>query len=169
MKWRKQHISNRCSTSDRSSRKQQIYLKAFYSNGVAASATINMKQGIITDVKITSAYVNDGKAFIDESLCPESGMVSLDKGCDGDPVEENIKQNGCANGGIKKDNRKDKNCDLDRWRTQVRMPFENTFSKMKKSCRYWTKPKVKIQATFETIVHNLKRAIKIETLKLILV
>ena len=128
---------------------------------------VDMKQGIITDVKITGAEVNDGQAFIDEKLCPESGMVFLDKGYDGDPVEENIKQNGCATGGIKKDNRKDKNRDLDRWRTRVRMPFENTFSKMKKYCRYWTKPKVKIQATMEATVHNLKRAIKIGAPKLV--
>ena len=117
---------------------------------------VDMKQGIITYVEITGTDVNDGKAFIDEKVYPESGMAFLDKGYDGDPVEESITRNGRATGGIKKDNRKDKNRDLDRWRTQVRMPFENTFSKMKKSCRYRMKPKVKIQATFEAIVHNLK-------------
>ncbi len=128
---------------------------------------VDMKQGIITDVKITGAEVNDGKAFIDENLCPSSGMVFLDKGYDGAPVEENIKKNGCASGGIKKNNDRSKNRDLDRWRTSVRMPFENTFSKMKKHCRYWTKAKVTIQATLEATVHNLKRAIKIGAPKLI--
>lgn len=128
---------------------------------------VDMKQGIITDVKITSADVNDGQAFIDEDLCPESGMVFLDKGYEAKNVEENILKNGCAPAAIKKNNRKDKNRDLDRWRTSVRMPFENTFSKMKKQCRYWTKPKVKIQATMEAIVHNFKRAIRIGAPKLV--
>ena len=128
---------------------------------------VDMKQGIITDVKITGADVNDGQAFIDENLCPSSGMVFLDKGYDGDPVEEEILKNGCAPAVIRKNNRKNKNRDLDRWRTSVRMPFENTFSKMKKHCRYWTKPKVKVQATMEAMVHNFKRAIRIGAPRLI--
>ena len=128
---------------------------------------VDMKQGIITDVKITGADVHDGQAFIDEKLCPESGMVFLDKGYEAKNVEENILKNNCFPAAIKKNNRKDKNRDLDRWRTQVRMPFENTFSKMKKHCRYWTKPKVKVQATMEALVHNFKRAIRIGVPKLV--
>jgi len=128
---------------------------------------VDMKQGIITDVKITGADVNDGQAFIDEGLCPESGMVFLDKGYEAKNVEENILSKGCAPAAIKKNNHKEKNRDLDRWRTSVRMPFENTFSKMKKYCRYRTKPKVKIQAIMEALVHNFKRSIKIGAPKLI--
>ena len=128
---------------------------------------VDMKQGIITDVKITGADVHDGQAFINENLCQESGMVFLDKGYEGKNVEENILKNNCAPAAIKKNNRKDKNRDLDRWRTQVQMPFENTFSKMKKQCRYWGKSKVEVQSTMEALVHNFKRAIRIGAPKLV--
>jgi transposase, IS5 family len=120
---------------------------------------VDMKQGIITDVKITSANVSDATAFIDEKLCPESGMVFLDKGYESKKVEEYIEKNDCYSAAIKKNNRKNKNFKLDSWRSRVRMPFENTFSKLQKRCRYWGKIKTQMQVTMESIVHNLKRMI----------
>jgi IS5 family transposase len=97
---------------------------------------VDMSQGIITDVKVTSGDVTDAKAFVEEDLCPESGMVFLDKGYDSDAVDINIKEKGCADRTIRKKNRKFKNKELDRWRSSVRMPYESTFSKVRKNCRY---------------------------------
>jgi transposase, IS5 family len=122
---------------------------------------VNMKQGIITDVSVTDAGITDAQAFVQEGLCPDTGMVFLDKGYDTDAVDQDIRSKGCANAGILKNNRKQKNRDLDRWRSGIRMPFENTFSKMRKKCRYRTQPKVAFQVTMEAMVHNLKRLIRI--------
>jgi len=77
---------------------------------------VDMSQGIVTDVKVTGADVPDSKAFVEEDLCPDSGMVFLDKGYDSDAVDEEIKNKGCANGTIRKRNRKFKNKDLDRFK-----------------------------------------------------
>lgn len=122
---------------------------------------VDMSQGIITEVKVTGADVTDAQAFVDEDLCPESGMVFLDKGYDSDAVDKEIREKGCADGTIRKKNRKFKNKDLDRWRSSVRMPYESTFSKISKLCRYRGKEKVEFQALMEATVQNLKRAIRI--------
>ena len=122
---------------------------------------VDMSQGIITDVKVTGADVTDAQAFVEEGLCPESGMVFLDKGYDSDAVDVEIKEKGCADGTIRKKNRKFKNRDLDRWRSSVRMPYESTFSKIRKLCRYKGKEKVEFQALMEATVQNLKRMISI--------
>lgn len=122
---------------------------------------VDMRQGIITTVAVTSAEVTDAQAFIADGLCPKEGMVFLDKGYDCSAVDEDIESKGCANATIRKRNHKFKNRDLDRWRSSIRMPYENTFSKMRKRCRYRTKPKVTMQALLEAITHNLKRLIRI--------
>lgn len=129
---------------------------------------VDMRQGMITFVAVTSADVTDAQAFIDESLCPfNGGMIFLDKGYDCDAVDLHIAEKECANATIRKKNRKMKNRALDRWRSSVRMPYENTFSKMSKHTRYRSKQKVKFQALFEAMVHNFKRLIKIEASPLV--
>ena len=55
---------------------------------------------------------------------------------------------------------KDKNRDLDRWRTSVRMPFESVFSKMKRETRYRGVKKVQFQNLMECLVYNFKKLIK---------
>lgn len=122
---------------------------------------VDMSQGIITDVKVTGADVTDAKAFVDEGLCPEGGMVFLDKGYDSNAVDEVIRKKGCANATIRKKNRKFKIKELDRWRSSVRMPYESTFSKVKKNCRFRGIEKVEFQALMEATVQNLKRMIRI--------
>ena len=64
---------------------------------------------------------------------------------------------------ILKNNRKDKNKDLDRYRSSIRIPFEGTFSKQDRFTRYWTTPKVLFQATMEAFVLNFKRLIQIDS------
>lgn len=124
---------------------------------------VDMKQGLITKVAVTAAHVTDAQAFIEEELCPDEGMVFLDKGYESEKIADEIRQRGCANAAILKNNRKHKNRDLDRWRSSVRMPFEGVFSKQTKHSRYRTKPKVLFQAIMEAFTHNFKRLIQIDS------
>lgn len=59
---------------------------------------------------------------------------------------------------IRKNTNKAKNRDLDRWRSQIRMPFEGVFSKMSKRARYRGHAKVTMQSFLQAIAHNLKKA-----------
>jgi len=129
---------------------------------------VDMRHGIVTQVAVTSAEVLDAKAFIDESLCPDEGMVFLDKGYDYGFVDEYLEEEQCSNATIRKKNHKEKNRDLDRWRSGVRMPFENVFSKMNRQTKYRGKKKVLFQAIFEALVHNFKRLITIQSSSLAL-
>ena len=72
-----------------------------------------------------------------------------------------VKMNNCAMGTIRKNNNKNKNRDLDRWRSGIRMPFEGVFSKQKKRARYRGRVKVLFQCFMEAICHNFKKAIKV--------
>jgi IS5 family transposase len=130
--------------------------------GYKRHVRVDMRHGVITKVSVTSAEVTDGNAFIDEDLCPESGMVFMDKGYDSNKVIEVINKKGCANAVIQKINRKTKNRDLDRWRSGVRMPFENVFRNQPKYTRYRQKLKVQFQVIFETIAYNLKILTRLE-------
>ena len=56
---------------------------------------------------------------------------------------------------------KGKNKDLDRWRSQVRAPFEGVFSKFEKRARTRGLAKVQFQLFMDAIVHNVKRLIQI--------
>jgi len=124
---------------------------------------VDMKHGLITKVAVTPANTPDAQALIDEDLCPDQGMVFLDKGYDSDEVNKELQRNACANATIQKNNRKSKNRDLDRWRSAVRMPFEGIFSKQDRHARYRSKPKVMFQATMEALATNLKRMLQIES------
>lgn len=128
---------------------------------------VDMRQGLITKVAVTSADITDAQAFVAEGLCPREGMVFLDKGYDCVAVDEHIVDSGCFDATIRKKNRKMKNRDLDRWRSSVRMPYENTFSKMKKQARYRGRQKVHFQALFEALVHNFKRLLIVQAAPLL--
>lgn len=122
---------------------------------------VDMRQGMVTQVAVTSAEVPDSKAFLSEGLCPGEGMVFLDKGYDYGFIDEHLRENQCANAVIRKKNHKEKNRDLDRWRSGVRMPYEGVFSKMDRKARYRGKEKVLFQATLEAMIHNFKRLIAV--------
>ena len=72
---------------------------------------VDMRQGIITKVEVTDASIPDSKAFVEKDLCPESGMVFMDKGYDAEIVYKKLEEKNCKSGVIKKINRKDKNKD----------------------------------------------------------
>jgi len=51
---------------------------------------VDMRQGIITKVEVTDASVPDSKAFVEKDLCPERGMVFMDKGYDTEAVYKKL-------------------------------------------------------------------------------
>ena len=119
--------------------------------GYKRHCQVDMKQGMITQVAVTSAEVPDAKAFIEEDLCPETGMLFLDKGYDDQAVDQVIKEKGCSPATVRKKNHPQKEPFLDHWRNQVRMPFENTFARLDKKCRYRGKEKTLFQDCAKTI------------------
>ena len=62
---------------------------------------------------------------------------------------------------LRKNNNPEKNRDLDRFRSSIRMPFESTFSKQSKRARYRGHAKVTMQCFLEATVYNLKKATRI--------
>ena len=124
---------------------------------------IDMKQGIITKVAVTPANINDGKAL--KYVCPNQGLVVLDKAYDTKEAARVAKQKGCHFRAIKKNNRKDKNRDLDKWLSKLRMPNECNFSKISPRARYKGQAKVQFQAFAQAIAYNLKRLIRVSQLR----
>lgn len=121
---------------------------------------VDMKNGLIDDTKVTPANTPDFRG-LDEEFMPKDCMVFMDKGYDYEYVYDLCDRNKCHAGIIKKKNRKDKNKDLDKWISKTRMPFEGTFSKLRKRSKFRGLKKVQFQCTFESMCHNLKKAIKI--------
>lgn len=120
---------------------------------------VDMRFGLIDKLTITPANVLDFKALPD--ICPKNCMVFMDKLYDTKKTDELLLANGCAIGTIKKNSNQDKNPDLDKWRSKVRMPFEGVFSKLRKRTRYKSKLKVLFENFGLAICYNLKKAISI--------
>ena len=126
---------------------------------------VDMKSGVIKKVVVTPANVPDGHVL--KNVCPkDSGMIFADKAYSGKQDKNVIKAKGCYAGGvIDKNNCKIKNFDKDKWTTKTRMPYEGTFSKVRRTARYRGTAKVQLQAFMEAIVFNLKRWVKIDELQ----
>lgn len=124
---------------------------------------IDMKQGIITMVAVTPANVLDDQAF--KHVCPDQGMALLDKGYDTEEAKKAAMRKGIHFRAIKKNNRKDKNHDLDSWISKTRMPEECNFSKISSRARYRSQAKVQFQAFAQAIAYNVKRLIRIVDLQ----
>lgn len=120
---------------------------------------VDMRFGLITKVVVTPANVPDFKAVKD--IVPNQGMVFMDKGYDYNEVDRRIRANNCIPATLRKNNNRQKNHDLDRWRSGVRMPFESTFSKQNKRAKYRGQLKVAFQCLAEALVYNLKKAVRI--------
>jgi IS5 family transposase len=88
-------------------------------------------------------------------------MVFMDKLYDTKKSDQILLANGCAVGTIRKNNNKNKNFDLDKWRSKARMPFESVFSKLRKRTRYRGKLKVLFENFGLAMCYNLKKAIAI--------
>lgn len=120
---------------------------------------VDMRFGLISKVAVTPANVPDYKAV--KNIVPKQGMVFLDKGYDYKESDAWLKANGCVSATLRKNNNKQKNRDLDRWRSGIRMPFESTFSKQRKRAKYRGQVKVTFQCFAEALVYNLKKAVTI--------
>ena len=120
---------------------------------------VDMRYGLIDKLAVTPANVLDFKTV--KNICPQQGLVFMDKLFDCRETYFWLKANRCAAAVIRKNNNPNKNRDLDRWRSSIRMPFEGTFSKQSKRAKYRGLAKVTFQCFFEAIVHNLKKAVKI--------
>lgn len=120
---------------------------------------VDMRYGLIEKLTVTPANVLDFEVL--GQICPSQGMVFMDKLYDCRKADRILQANGCASGTIRKRNNPQKNRDLDRWRSRLRMPFEGTFSKLNDRARFKGKVKVLFQCFAEAIVHNLKKAVTI--------
>lgn len=122
-------------------------------------AAVDMRHGLIKKVAVTAANVPDFKMA--KSILPKQGAVFMDKMYDTRHLTATLKALGLHPATIRKNNNPNKNRDLDRFHSGLRMPFEGTFSKMSKHARYRGHAKVVMQAFFQAITHNLKKAVRI--------
>lgn len=129
--------------------------------GYKRHACVDRKFGLIDNIIITAANVMDYDAL--KHICPKNCKVFADKLYDCKTSYMWLLANNCHSGIIKKRNNKDKNKDLDKWNSKLRMPHESTFSKLNKRARYRGKNKVSFQCVFESIAFNLKKAIRVLT------
>lgn len=125
--------------------------------GYKRHTAVDMRYGLITKTTITPANVLDYQVV--EQICPEQGYIFMDKLYDTKKTDQKIRASGCSPGTIRKNNNPNKDPDLDRWRTRMRMPYESTFSKLPKRARYKGKMKVAYQNFGESISFNFKKAI----------
>lgn len=159
-KMNNKNIKNYC--SDKDARFGCKGKKNFFF-GYKRTVRVDMRSGVIIKTHISRGNISDHKVLEETDLLPESGMVFADKGYDCQLVEDLLRQKGCASGVIKKKNRKGKNRFLDKWRSQVRMPFEGVFSKLRRTTRYRGLERVEFQNTMECLVHNLRKLIQHRT------
>lgn len=124
--------------------------------GYKRHCAVDMRYGLINKVAVTPANVLDFK--MTESMCPKQGMVFCDKLYDCKHANQTIIGNNCFLATLRKNNNPLKNRDLDKWRSAIRMPFEGTFSKLRKRAKFRGLTKMTFQCFAEAIVHNLKKA-----------
>jgi len=120
---------------------------------------VDMRHGLIKDLIVTPANVLDFKVLND--ICPNQGMVFSDKLYDCKDADAVFVSHNCHPATIRKNNNKVKNRMLDKWRSRVRMPFESTFSRLRKRAKFRGQQKVFAQCLLESICYNLKKAIAI--------
>ena len=127
--------------------------------GYKRHQTVDMRYGLIDKTAVTPANVLDFQVL--GSICPQNCMVFMDKLYDCQKANLALRANNCYAATIRKNNNRAKNKDLDRWRSFIRMPFEGSFSKLRKRAKYRGLKKVTLQCFLEAIVHNLKKAVTI--------
>lgn len=125
--------------------------------GHKRNVSVDMRFGLIKKMAITNASVPDFKAV--KSVLPKQGAVFADKLYDTNFTNKLVMAHGCHVATIQKNNRADRNKELNIWRSKTRMPFENVFSKMNRRARYRGHAKVALQGFMQAMVHNLKKAL----------
>lgn len=127
--------------------------------GYKRNQAVDMKQGFVTKVAVTPASVTDAQAL--RHVVPTAGVVIADKGYDTNAAHDVLTGKAIHAGIIRKNNRRQKNHDLDRFLSHLRMPFEGSFSKLHRRAKYRGLGKVQFQAFAEAICFNLKRLVTI--------
>lgn len=127
--------------------------------GYKRHQSVDMRFGLVDKLAVTPANVLDFNAL--KNICPQNCMAFTDKLYDCKKADLIFKANNCHAGTIRKRNNKNKNRDLDRWRSKIRMPFEGCFSKLRKRAKFRGLGKVTMQCFMEAICHNLKKAITV--------
>lgn len=118
---------------------------------------VDMRFGLIKKATITDASVPDFKAI--KSVLPREGAVFMDKLYDTNLTNQLVRAYNCHVSTIQKTTRKDRDNDLNTWRSKIRMPFESVFSKLNKKARYRGHAKVTMQSFMQAMIHNLKKAL----------
>ena len=90
-------------------------------------------------------------------ICPSQGAVFADKGYCTKPAQKAAATNNVHLAAIKLNNMRDKNKDLDKWRTKIRSPFESVFSKPNKRVRYLGIAKNQFAEFMNAFSFNIKR------------
>lgn len=127
--------------------------------GYKRHCNVDMRFGLIDKLMVTPANVLDFQVL--QTICPQNCMVFTDKLYDCKKADLILQLNNCRAATIRKNNNQNKNRDLDRWRSKIRMPFEGIFSKQRKKARFRGQIKVLFQCFAEAISHNLKKAITV--------
>lgn len=135
--------------------------------GYKGGVSVDVKNGMITNVLATPANITDDKVL--EYILPPSGSILGDKGFDTNDVMKLLKKRDLHSMIIKKNNRKDKNKSLDHFITVLRSPFEGIFTCLtgKKNdggymrTYYRGLESVNFQLTFKALSCNLFRLAKI--------
>jgi IS5 family transposase len=125
--------------------------------GHKRNVCVDMRFGLIEKVAVTPGNVLDFQVL--KSVCPKNAMIFMDKLYDTKKSELVLKGRYCHSGTIKKNSNKTKNKDLDNWKSKTRMPFECTFSKLRKRAKFRSSVKVLMQCYLESICYNLKKAV----------
>lgn len=128
-----------------------------YKRNIAA----DMRFGLIKKMSVVPANVPDFKAV--KNILPNQGAVFMDKIYDTKETDKIVSAQGCHAATIRKNNNKNKNYDLDSWKSKVRMPFEGTFSKIDKHARYRGIAKNIMQGFLQATAYNLKKAVNVLT------
>ena len=123
--------------------------------GHKLNCCVDTRYGLIDKISVVPANVSDLKAV--KNICPKNCMILADKLYDCKEVKNVLRAKNCYNAIIKKKTNKDKIKELDSWHSKLRMPFESTFSKLRKRARYRGSKKVLAQYFFESSCYNLKK------------
>jgi IS5 family transposase len=129
--------------------------KKKYWFGYKTHRSVDMQSGLINKIAVTPANTSDATALT--HICPSQGAVFADKGYCTKPAQKAAATNNVHLAAIKLNNMRDKNKDLDKWRTKIRSPFERVFSKRNKRVRYLGIAKNQFAEFMNAFSFNIKR------------
>ena len=133
--------------------------------GYKEIASVDMQSGLINKVSVRPANEPDAKIL--KHVCPSQGAVFGDKGFCTSDAQQVLKNRGCHDATIKKNNMKGKDKDKDRWLSKMRSPYERIFSQKRRRVRYRGIAKNQFSGFMEALSFNLKRLVVLESPPLI--